>query len=144
MPWLVVCQSITLQNRLYEVLPVLPISRLRWENALVLSLSVFIHFPFQSHQQHPPHPLPPPRSARSPRRTPHNKACIQITQHWGGRGCPSRKSITITHCQSKLHPDTMQRFLEPHTTEHRSFLQGNGLSPYCPHTAIAYPGHREY
>uniref|UniRef100_A0A8V0YZ20 T-cell surface glycoprotein CD8 alpha chain n=1 Tax=Gallus gallus TaxID=9031 RepID=A0A8V0YZ20_CHICK len=52
-------------------------------------------------------------------------------------------TITIMHCQSKLHPDTLQRFLEPHTTEHRSFLQDNGLSPYCPHAAIAYPGHRE-
>ena len=52
-------------------------------------------------------------------------------------------TITITHCQSKLHPDTMQRFLEPHTTEHKPFLQGNGLSPYCPHTTIVYPGHRE-
>jgi len=46
------------------------------------------------------------------------------------------------HCQSRLHPDTLQMFLEPHTTEHRPFLQGNGLSAYCPHTAIVYPGHR--
>ncbi|XP_040556298.1 T-cell surface glycoprotein CD8 alpha chain-like isoform X1 [Gallus gallus] len=52
-------------------------------------------------------------------------------------------TITITHRQRKTHPDTMQRFLETHTTEHRPFLQGNGLSPYCPHAAIVYPGHRE-
>eukprot|EP00076_Gallus_gallus_P040364 XP_025005902.1 T-cell surface glycoprotein CD8 alpha chain-like isoform X1 [Gallus gallus] len=52
-------------------------------------------------------------------------------------------TIITTHRQRKTHPDTMQRFLEPHTTEHRPFLQGNGLSPYCPHTAIVYPGHRE-
>uniref|UniRef100_G1NKG4 Uncharacterized protein n=1 Tax=Meleagris gallopavo TaxID=9103 RepID=G1NKG4_MELGA len=49
-------------------------------------------------------------------------------------------TITIMHCQSKSHPDTLQRFLEPHTTEHSPLLQGNGLSA---HVAIAYPGHRE-
>ncbi|XP_040556350.1 uncharacterized protein LOC121113234 isoform X2 [Gallus gallus] len=52
-------------------------------------------------------------------------------------------TIIITHRQRKTHPDTMQRFLETHTTEHKPFRQGNGLSPYCPHTAIVYPGHRE-
>jgi len=46
-------------------------------------------------------------------------------------------TITTTHCQSKSHPDTLQRFQEPHTTEHSLLLQGNGLSAYCP------PGHRE-
>ena len=51
--------------------------------------------------------------------------------------------VTIVLCQSKSHPDTLQRFLEPHTTEYSPFLQGNGLSAYCPHATIAYPGHRE-
>uniref|UniRef100_A0A803Y473 Immunoglobulin V-set domain-containing protein n=1 Tax=Meleagris gallopavo TaxID=9103 RepID=A0A803Y473_MELGA len=52
-------------------------------------------------------------------------------------------TITTTHCQSKLHPDTLHRFLQPHTTEHSPLLQGNGLSASCSHAAIAYPGHRE-
>ncbi|XP_021239349.1 T-cell surface glycoprotein CD8 alpha chain-like isoform X4 [Numida meleagris] len=50
-------------------------------------------------------------------------------------------TITITLCQSKSHPHTLQSFLQPHTKEHSPLLQGNGLSAYCPHAAIAYPGH---
>lgn len=58
--------------------------------------AVFIHFSFQSQQQqqHPPqseqsHSLPPPRAARSPRRTSPGTARIQVTQLWGGRGSAS-------------------------------------------------------
>uniref|UniRef100_A0A8C2T0V1 Ig-like domain-containing protein n=1 Tax=Coturnix japonica TaxID=93934 RepID=A0A8C2T0V1_COTJA len=29
-------------------------------------------------------------------------------------------TINIAHCRSKLHPDTLQSFQEPHTTEHRN------------------------
>uniref|UniRef100_A0A803YIN8 Ig-like domain-containing protein n=1 Tax=Meleagris gallopavo TaxID=9103 RepID=A0A803YIN8_MELGA len=52
-------------------------------------------------------------------------------------------TITTTHCQSKSHPDTLHRFLQPHTTEHSPLLQGNGLSASCPHAATAYPGHKK-
>uniref|UniRef100_A0A669P633 Ig-like domain-containing protein n=1 Tax=Phasianus colchicus TaxID=9054 RepID=A0A669P633_PHACC len=51
--------------------------------------------------------------------------------------------VTIVLCQSKSHPDTLQRFLQPHTTEHSPLLQGNALSACCPHTPIAHPGHRK-
>uniref|UniRef100_A0A669PIZ8 Ig-like domain-containing protein n=1 Tax=Phasianus colchicus TaxID=9054 RepID=A0A669PIZ8_PHACC len=49
-------------------------------------------------------------------------------------------TITITHCQSKLHPDTLQRFLQPHTTEHSPLLQGNALSACCSHCASRTQG----
>ena len=180
----------------------------------MLNLTVFIYFSLHSQQQqNTSHTLPSHGAARTPRRTTHNRARMQVNQLWGCRGSASSAAlirrgqikvcadyrhfrmqadvsccwafplsslpflpagtsnkntlnsicevflwvrvagtclllltaitITIVLCQSKSHPDTMQRFLKPHTIEHSLLLYGNGLSAYCPHTAIAYPGHRE-
>ncbi|XP_072190385.1 uncharacterized protein [Excalfactoria chinensis] len=50
-------------------------------------------------------------------------------------------TINITHCQSKSHPDTLQSFLEPHTTEHSPLLQGMGSLLIALMQPLA--GHRE-
>uniref|UniRef100_A0A8C2Y7Z7 Ig-like domain-containing protein n=1 Tax=Coturnix japonica TaxID=93934 RepID=A0A8C2Y7Z7_COTJA len=50
-------------------------------------------------------------------------------------------TINITHCRSKSHPDTLQSFLEPHTTEHSLLLQGMGSVLIALMQPLA--GHRE-
>ncbi|XP_072190373.1 T-cell surface glycoprotein CD8 alpha chain-like [Excalfactoria chinensis] len=50
-------------------------------------------------------------------------------------------TINIAHCQSKSHPDTLQSFLEPHTTEHSPLLQGMGSLLIALTQPLA--GHRE-
>ncbi|XP_072190395.1 T-cell surface glycoprotein CD8 alpha chain-like [Excalfactoria chinensis] len=50
-------------------------------------------------------------------------------------------TINIAHCPSKSHPDTLQSFLEPHTTEHSPLLQGMGSLLIALTQPLA--GHRE-
>ena len=55
-----------------------------------MTIAVFIHFSFQAQQQHS---LPPPKAARSPRRTSPVTARIQVTQLWGSRGSASSAAL---------------------------------------------------